>query len=97
MIRQSVCGVLAGVWLLLLVMPVFAAKPFNLLIIQTDEHHFSTLGCYGGYYRRDTSHRFDCQTGSALHQLLCDDTRLLSVTWIVSFGFVSAEDARRHQ
>jgi len=48
MIRQSVCGVLAGVWLLLLVMPVFAAKPFNLLIIQTDEHHFSTLGCYGG-------------------------------------------------
>ncbi|MBD3672398.1 MAG: sulfatase [Planctomycetaceae bacterium] len=25
-----------------------AAKPYNLLIIQTDEHHFSTLGCYGG-------------------------------------------------
>lgn len=22
--------------------------PYNLLIIQTDEHHFSTLGCYGG-------------------------------------------------
>ena len=30
--------------------PVRAAdeKPMNLLIIQTDEHHFSTLGCYGG-------------------------------------------------
>ena len=23
-------------------------RPLNLLIIQTDEHHFSTLGCYGG-------------------------------------------------
>ena len=23
-------------------------QPMNLLIIQTDEHHFSTLGCYGG-------------------------------------------------
>jgi len=23
-------------------------KPFNLLVIQTDEHHFKTLGCYGG-------------------------------------------------
>lgn len=22
--------------------------PYNLVIIQTDEHHFSTLGCYGG-------------------------------------------------
>ena len=22
--------------------------PFNLLVIQTDEHHFKTLGCYGG-------------------------------------------------
>ena len=25
-----------------------SAKPRNLLIIQTDEHHFNTLGCYGG-------------------------------------------------
>lgn len=23
-------------------------KPFNLLVIHTDEHHYSTLGCYGG-------------------------------------------------
>ncbi len=22
--------------------------PLNLVIIQTDEHHFGTLGCYGG-------------------------------------------------
>ena len=22
--------------------------PYNLLVIQTDEHHFKTLGCYGG-------------------------------------------------
>ena len=22
--------------------------PYNLLIIQTDEHHFGPLGCYGG-------------------------------------------------
>ena len=29
--------------------PVSAAeKPYNLLIIQTDEHHYGTLGCYGG-------------------------------------------------
>ena len=26
----------------------FAAKPYNVLVIQTDEHHFKTLGCYGG-------------------------------------------------
>ncbi len=25
-----------------------AANPYNLLVIQTDEHHFKTLGCYGG-------------------------------------------------
>ena len=24
------------------------AVPYNLLVIQTDEHHFKTLGCYGG-------------------------------------------------
>jgi len=27
---------------------VSAEKPYNLLVIQTDEHHFKTLGCYGG-------------------------------------------------
>ena len=26
----------------------FAAKPYNVLVIQTDEHHFKTLGFYGG-------------------------------------------------
>lgn len=32
-------------------MPAYAAdkkEPYNLLVIQTDEHHFKTLGCYGG-------------------------------------------------
>ena len=24
------------------------AEPYNVLVIQTDEHHFKTLGCYGG-------------------------------------------------
>lgn len=38
----------ASAVLCLLVTDAFAAKPYNLLIIQTDEHHFSTLGCYGG-------------------------------------------------
>ena len=23
-------------------------ESYNLLVIQTDEHHFKTLGCYGG-------------------------------------------------
>ena len=27
---------------------VSAAEQMNLLVIETDEHHFSTLGCYGG-------------------------------------------------
>ena len=27
---------------------VSAEKPYNLLVIQTDGHHFKTLGCYGG-------------------------------------------------
>jgi arylsulfatase A-like enzyme len=27
---------------------VSAEQPYNLLVIQTDEHHFKTLGCYGG-------------------------------------------------
>ena len=26
----------------------WATQPLNLLVIQTDEHHFKTLGCYGG-------------------------------------------------
>ncbi|MBT5927723.1 MAG: sulfatase [Verrucomicrobia bacterium] len=30
-----------------IVLPVYAGQP-NLLIIQTDEHHYNTLGCYGG-------------------------------------------------
>ena len=33
---------------LLLAATCLAAKPYNLLVIQTDEHHFKTLGCYGG-------------------------------------------------
>ena len=27
---------------------IAAGKPYNVLVIQTDEHHFKTLGCYGG-------------------------------------------------
>ena len=39
--------------LVLLLLPfsvrlVVAADKMNLLVIETDEHHFSTLGCYGG-------------------------------------------------
>lgn len=34
--------------LLSLATAVHAQQPRNLLIIQTDEHHFGTLGCYGG-------------------------------------------------
>ncbi|MDE0818936.1 MAG: sulfatase-like hydrolase/transferase, partial [Pirellulaceae bacterium] len=33
---------------LLFVVSANAAEKMNLLIIQTDEHHFGTLGCYGG-------------------------------------------------
>lgn len=32
----------------LFVASALMAKPYNLLVIQTDEHHFKTLGCYGG-------------------------------------------------
>lgn len=37
--------------ILCLSLATFAAdkkEPYNLLVIQTDEHHFKTLGCYGG-------------------------------------------------
>lgn len=42
---------LVSIWGILqwLVLPVFADQP-NLLIIQTDEHHYNTLGCYGGQF-----------------------------------------------
>ena len=30
-----------------------AAPPYNLLVIQTDEHNFRTLGCYRRYLARD--------------------------------------------
>lgn len=39
-----------SLWLTLLLVgsSVGADRPRNLLVIQTDEHHFNTLGCYGG-------------------------------------------------
>ena len=43
--------ILSCAWMLLvaaLLPPCLADQPRNLLIIQTDEHHFNTLGCYGG-------------------------------------------------
>ena len=36
------------VFSLLALASVLGAEPYNLLVIQTDEHHFKTLGCYGG-------------------------------------------------
>jgi arylsulfatase A-like enzyme len=47
--RSRVFHVLSVTYLLAAVTQSFAAEtPMNLLIISTDEHHFSTLGCYGG-------------------------------------------------
>lgn len=43
--QLAICGML---WLGPLVEDLPSAEPRNLLIIQTDEHHFNTLGCYGG-------------------------------------------------
>lgn len=37
-----------SLWFVTLLGELRAAEPQNLLIIQTDEHHFNTLGCYGG-------------------------------------------------
>ncbi|MED6314348.1 MAG: sulfatase-like hydrolase/transferase, partial [Verrucomicrobiota bacterium] len=34
--------------LLIVLSQVITAKKYNVLVIQTDEHHFKTLGCYGG-------------------------------------------------
>jgi len=31
-----------------MIQAAWAEQPLNLLVIQTDEHHFKTLGCYGG-------------------------------------------------
>ena len=33
---------------LLFATTLFSAQPLSLLVIQTDEHHFKTLGSYGG-------------------------------------------------
>lgn len=47
--RHLIRGFLKGLfWCAasLVYLPIFAAP--NLLIIQTDEHHYNTLGCYGG-------------------------------------------------
>jgi arylsulfatase A-like enzyme len=48
------CKAIVSVAVILATLPVSvseqaaAAERLNLLIIETDEHHFSTLGCYGG-------------------------------------------------
>jgi len=34
--------------LLFFAISLFSAEPLSLLVIQTDEHHFKTLGSYGG-------------------------------------------------
>ena len=39
------------VWLVMFLVPAVVAdekRPPNLLVVYTDEHHFNTLGCYGG-------------------------------------------------
>ncbi len=43
-VQSSVLAVLLGFG----TSAAHAAKPMNLLIISTDEHHFGTLSCYGG-------------------------------------------------
>lgn len=44
-LRQSILAVLATV---ITAGGSFAAEKLNVLVIETDEHHFKTLGCYGG-------------------------------------------------
>lgn len=39
---------LGALFALLFAFPIHASPPYNVLILYTDEHHFNTLGCYGG-------------------------------------------------
>ena len=52
MVVRTVCLAVVAAWSASdLLAPVSAAQPaqrYNLLVVQTDEHHFGTLGCYGG-------------------------------------------------
>jgi arylsulfatase A-like enzyme len=47
LMNLKLAAVLSIVVLVVCLVPSFAASP-NLVIIHTDEHHFNTLGCYGG-------------------------------------------------
>lgn len=46
--KSAVLAKLFLVWLVLVGVVAAAERPFNVLIVQTDEHHYNTLGCYGG-------------------------------------------------
>ena len=80
--------------LCLLITESFAAKPYNLLIIQTDEHHFSTLGCYGGNIVETPHIDSLAKQGAICTSFLCDDSCLFAVSRIVGLRYVSPEDAR---
>ena len=41
--KCNLAAILLALWA-----PLALGEPQNLLVIQTDEHHFNTLGCYGG-------------------------------------------------
>ncbi len=73
------------------------ARPMNLLIIQTDEHHFSTLDCYGGKTVGTpnidwiANHGARCTSFYATTPV-CSASRAAFVS-----GVVSAEDTSRYQ
>ena len=44
-------------------------EPYNLLVIQTDEHHFKTLGCYGGKIVRTPNIDWIAKNGASVTSL----------------------------
>ena len=54
-VNLHLCAPLIAGWFALVSVAMAAERPLNVLIVQTDEHHYSTLGCYGGKIV-DTTH-----------------------------------------
>ena len=74
-----------------------AADPPNLLIVQTDEHHFNTLGCYGGTVVETPNIDWLAKNGALCTSFYATHARLLAVARVVRVRQVSPVHVGSHQ
>ena len=74
-----------------------AVEPQNLLIIQTDEHHFNTLGCYGGKIVATPNIDWIANNGALCSSFYATTPRLFAIAGLAGFWPVPSENAGHYE